>query len=114
VNIEFHHTLVAHFQQQGLAHILISDIGAFHDLAYLERVLAKRAQDVLSIIQHDYSPASQVTQLSLLNDHLGHHELDFAVFDGSRRKRFTRHLSIISQFVSCILQRDALKPSNFR
>jgi phosphopantetheine adenylyltransferase len=40
VNIEFHHTFVAHFQQQRLANFLIRDIGASHDLAHLERLLA--------------------------------------------------------------------------
>jgi hypothetical protein len=55
VNIEFHQAFVAHFQQQGLAGLLIRDIGAFHDLMDFERLLAERAQDILSIIQHDYS-----------------------------------------------------------
>jgi hypothetical protein len=31
VNIEFHQAFVSHFQQEGLASLLIYDIGAFHD-----------------------------------------------------------------------------------
>jgi hypothetical protein len=38
-----------------LADFLITDIGAFHDLVDFERLLAERAQDIFSIIQHDYS-----------------------------------------------------------
>jgi hypothetical protein len=53
MNIEFHQTFVSHFQQEGLASFLISDIGAFHDLAHFERLLAERAQDIFSIIQHE-------------------------------------------------------------
>jgi hypothetical protein len=55
VNIEFHQAFVSHFQQEGLAGLLIHDIGAFHDLIDFERLLAERAQDILSIIQHDCS-----------------------------------------------------------
>jgi hypothetical protein len=55
VNIEFHQTLVAHFQKEGLAGFLIHDIGAFHDLVDFERLLAEHTQDILPIIQHDYS-----------------------------------------------------------
>src|SRR5450631_1404637 len=55
VNIEFHQALVSHFQQQGLAGFLIHDIGPFHDLVDFERLLAERAQDIFSIIQHDCS-----------------------------------------------------------
>jgi hypothetical protein len=55
VNIEFHQTFVAHFQKKGLANFLIRDIGAFHDLVDFERPLAERIQDILPIIQHDYS-----------------------------------------------------------
>jgi hypothetical protein len=55
VNIEFYQAFVSHFQQEGLAGFLIRDIGAFHDLVDFERLLAERAQDILSIIQHDYS-----------------------------------------------------------
>jgi hypothetical protein len=56
VNIELHQTFVSHFQQEGLASFLVHDIGAFHDLVDFERLLAERAQDILSIIQHDWSP----------------------------------------------------------
>ncbi|HXM36274.1 MAG TPA: hypothetical protein VN920_13865, partial [Pyrinomonadaceae bacterium] len=55
VNIEFHQTFAAHFQKEGLADFLIRDIGAFHDLVDFERLLAEHIQDVLPIIQHDYS-----------------------------------------------------------
>src|SRR6266403_6398154 len=58
VNIEFHQTFAAHFQKEGLAGFLIHDIGAFHDLVDFERFRAERAQDILSIIQHDCSPPS--------------------------------------------------------
>jgi len=53
MDIEFHRTFVAHLQQERLADFLVRDIGAPHDLAHIERLLAKRVQDVLSIIQHD-------------------------------------------------------------
>jgi hypothetical protein len=55
VNIEFHQTFAAHFQKEGLADFLIRDIGAFHDLVDFERLLAEHIQDILPIIQHDYS-----------------------------------------------------------
>jgi hypothetical protein len=55
VNVEFHQTFAAHFQKEGLAGFLIHDIGTFHDLIDFERLLAKRIQDILPIIQHDYS-----------------------------------------------------------
>jgi hypothetical protein len=53
VNIELYQTFASHFQQEGLAGFLIHDIGAFHDLIDFERLLAERAQDILSVIQHD-------------------------------------------------------------
>jgi hypothetical protein len=53
VNIEFYQPFASHFQQQGLAGFLIHDVGAFHDLIDLERLLAECAQDILSVIQHD-------------------------------------------------------------
>jgi hypothetical protein len=53
VDIELHQAFVSHFQQEGLASFLIHDIGAFHDFVNFERLLAKRAQDIFSIIQHD-------------------------------------------------------------
>jgi hypothetical protein len=52
VDIELHQAFVSHFQQEGLASFFIHDIGAFHDLAHFERLLAERAQDIFSIIQH--------------------------------------------------------------
>jgi hypothetical protein len=55
VNIEFHQAFVSHFQEKGLAGFLIHDIGPFHDLVDLERLLAERVQDIFSIIQHDCS-----------------------------------------------------------
>jgi hypothetical protein len=55
VNVEFHQAFVSHFQQERLAGFLIHDIGAFHDLVDFERLLAERAQDIFSIIQHDCS-----------------------------------------------------------
>jgi hypothetical protein len=53
VDIELHQAFVSHFQQEGLASFFIQDIGAFHDLAHFERLLAERTQDIFSIIQHD-------------------------------------------------------------
>jgi hypothetical protein len=50
VNIELYQTFASHFQQKGLADFLIHDIGAFHDLIDFERLLAERAQDILSVI----------------------------------------------------------------
>src|SRR5580692_1660229 len=52
VNIESHQTFVSHFQEEGLANFLVHDIGAFHDLVDFERLLAERAEDIFSIIQH--------------------------------------------------------------
>jgi hypothetical protein len=59
VNIEFHQAFVSHFQQEGLAGLLIHDIGALHDFVDFEWLLAERAQDSFSIIQHDYSPSKR-------------------------------------------------------
>jgi hypothetical protein len=56
VNIELHQAFVSHFQQEGLASFLIHDICAFHDFVDFERLLAERAQDIFSIIQHDWTP----------------------------------------------------------
>ena len=53
VDIELHQAFVSHFQQKGLASFLIHNIGAFHDLVDFEGLLAERAQDIFSIIQHD-------------------------------------------------------------
>jgi hypothetical protein len=55
VNIEFHSTLVSHFQQQGLTSFLVRNIGSSHDLMNLERLFAQSAQDIVSIIQHAIS-----------------------------------------------------------
>jgi hypothetical protein len=52
VDIELHQAFVSHFQQEGLASFLIYNIGALHDLVDLEWLLAERAQDFFSIIQH--------------------------------------------------------------
>jgi hypothetical protein len=54
VDVEFHQPFVAHFQKQGLASFLIREIGTSHDFVDLERLLAKRIQDILAIVQHDY------------------------------------------------------------
>jgi hypothetical protein len=56
VDIELHQAFLSHFQQEGLASFLIHDIGALHDLVDFQRLLAKRAQDIFSIIQHDQTP----------------------------------------------------------
>jgi hypothetical protein len=56
VDVELHQAFVAHFQQEGLASFLIHDIGAFHDFVDFEWLLAKRAQDIFSIIQHVQTP----------------------------------------------------------
>ena len=55
VNIELHQAFVSHFQQEGLASFLIDDIRAFHNFIDFEWLLTERAQDIFSIIQHDYS-----------------------------------------------------------
>jgi hypothetical protein len=46
VNIELYQTIVSHFQQKGLARLLVRDIGAFHDFVDFEWLLAQRAQDI--------------------------------------------------------------------
>jgi hypothetical protein len=56
VNIELHQAVVSHLQQERLASFFIHDVGAFHNLVHFERLLAKRAQDILAIIQHDETP----------------------------------------------------------
>ena len=58
VDVELHQALLSHFQQEGLASFLIHDIGALHDLVDFQRLLAKRAQDIFSIIQHNQTPIS--------------------------------------------------------
>src|ERR1700742_1098163 len=58
VNIEFHNTLVPHFQQKRLASFLVRDIGALHDLMDLERLFAQGTQDIVAVIQHVCSSPS--------------------------------------------------------
>jgi hypothetical protein len=58
VDVELHQAFLSHFQQEGLASFLIDDIGALHDLVNFQRLLAKRAQDIFSIIQHNQTPIS--------------------------------------------------------
>jgi hypothetical protein len=77
VDIELHQAFVSHFQQEGLASFFIHDIGALHDLAHFERLLAERTQDIFSIIQHDQTPAVikrvkslEIRKLILRNDSL--------------------------------------------
>jgi hypothetical protein len=88
MNIEFHQTLVAHLQKEGLAGLLIDDIGAPHDFVDLERLLAERIQDILAIIQHDYFPLNKIADVNRLD----HDEFDLAIFRDSRRKRVAGHL----------------------
>jgi hypothetical protein len=57
VYIEFHHAFVPHFQQKGLANLLIRYIGALHDLVHFERLFAERIENIFTIIQHDQTPA---------------------------------------------------------
>ncbi|MDN3276568.1 hypothetical protein QWJ07_20065 [Frankia sp. RB7] len=65
VDIELHRAFVPHFQQEGLASLLVRDIGAFHDLVDFERLLAKRHQDIFSIIQHNETPPANKRAKSL-------------------------------------------------
>jgi hypothetical protein len=61
VYVELHEAFVSHSQQQGLAIFFIHNIGAFHNLINFERLLAERIQNILSIVQHEYtllSPSS--------------------------------------------------------
>jgi hypothetical protein len=58
VNIELYQTIVSHFQQKGLARLLVQDIDAFHDFVDFEWLLAERFQDILSLIQHDQTPTA--------------------------------------------------------
>jgi hypothetical protein len=44
VNIELYQTIVPHFQQKGLARLLVRDIDAFHDFVDFEWLLAERAR----------------------------------------------------------------------
>jgi hypothetical protein len=63
MDIELHQALVPHFQQERLASFFIRNIGAFHDLVYFERLLTKRAQDIFSIVRHDFAPPTVLNQL---------------------------------------------------
>ena len=56
VDVELHQAFLPHFQQERLASLLIHNIGTLHDLVDFQRLLAKRAQDIFSIIQHDQTP----------------------------------------------------------
>ena len=60
MDIELHQAFLSHFQQEGLglSSFLIHDISALHDLVNFQRLLAKRAQNILSIIQHDQTSVS--------------------------------------------------------
>ena len=52
VDIKFHQAFITHFQQEGLAGLLIGHIGTLHNLKDFKRLLAKRIQNFLSVIQH--------------------------------------------------------------
>lgn len=52
VDIKLHQAFVPHLHQKGLARLLIWHVGALHHFEDFQRLFAKRAQDVLSIIQH--------------------------------------------------------------
>jgi hypothetical protein len=88
VDVEFHQTFVAHFQKQGLAGFLIRKIGTPHQLIGLERLLAKRIQDVFAIFQHNCSCNPELA--FMMND--SGDVFDLAVFKVSRRERVARHL----------------------
>ena len=69
--IELDQTFVAHFQKEGLASFRIRDIGAPHDLVDCKWLLAERAQDIFSIIQHERSARSlRIRKLIFRNDSL--------------------------------------------
>jgi hypothetical protein len=88
VDVEFHQAFVAHFQKQGLAGFLIRKIGTPHELIGLERLLAKRIQDVFAIFQHNCSCNPELA--FMMND--SGDVFDLAVFKVSRRERVARHL----------------------
>jgi hypothetical protein len=52
VDIKFRQAFITHFQEEGLAGLLIGHIGTLHDLKDFKRLLAKRIQNFLSVIQH--------------------------------------------------------------
>jgi hypothetical protein len=58
VNIELYQTIVPHFQQKGLARLLVQDIGAFHDFVDFEWLLAERAQNLFPLIQPNQTPTA--------------------------------------------------------
>src|SRR6266702_8040447 len=92
VDIELHQAFVAHFQEQRLARLLIGDIGALHDFEDLERLLAQRIQDILAIVQHDYSPLNQKPRRPLLRSRSDQDEFDLTIFKVPRSKRVACHL----------------------
>jgi len=89
VDVELHQTFVAHFQKQGLAGFLIREIGTPHQLIGLERLLAKRIQDIFAIFQHN---CSCNPELAFMMNGSGHDQFDLAVFKVSRRERVACHL----------------------
>jgi hypothetical protein len=71
MDIELDQTFFAHFQKEGLASFRIRDIGAPHDFVEFERLLAERAQDICSIIQHERRAKSlRIRKLIFRNDSL--------------------------------------------
>ena len=76
MDIELHQAFLSHFQQEGLASFFIHDIGALHELAHFERLLAERTQDIFLIIQHYQTPvikraqSLRIRQLIFRNDSL--------------------------------------------
>jgi hypothetical protein len=93
VNIEFHSTLVSHFQQEGLASFLVHDVGSYHDLTNLERLFAQSAQDIVSIIQHAFSLASNGALLTVRELIFRHHTLCLVRLDAVSKTsvRLDRH-----------------------
>jgi hypothetical protein len=53
VNIELHHAVVAHLQQERLAVVLIPYVDALHDLEGLQGLFAKGDYNLLSIGHRD-------------------------------------------------------------
>jgi hypothetical protein len=52
VDIKFHQAFISHLQEEGLAGLLIGHIGTLHDFKDFKRLLAKRIQNFLSVVQH--------------------------------------------------------------
>src|SRR6266702_4965641 len=65
VDVELYQALVPHFQQERLARLFIRNVGAFHDFVDFERLLAERAQDLFSFIQHHWTPTITTRNKSL-------------------------------------------------